>query len=77
MAAIVGAAGMASSLAAAKAGKRILLANKESLVLAGDLFMVDISIRYYIFHIKPHYFKKKYFKAISGQIFMTFISRHA
>lgn len=39
MAAIVGAAGMASSLAAAKAGKRILLANKESLVLAGDLFM--------------------------------------
>ncbi|HIL03019.1 MAG TPA: 1-deoxy-D-xylulose-5-phosphate reductoisomerase, partial [Candidatus Thioglobus autotrophicus] len=39
MAAIVGAAGMASSLAAAKAGKRIMLANKESLVLAGDLFM--------------------------------------
>ena len=39
MAAIVGAAGMASSLAAARAGKRIMLANKESLVLAGDLFM--------------------------------------
>ena len=39
MAAIVGSAGMASSLAAAKAGKRILLANKESLVLAGDIFM--------------------------------------
>ena len=39
MAAIVGAAGMASSLAAAKAGKRIMLANKESLVLAGDIFM--------------------------------------
>lgn len=39
MAAIVGAAGMASSLAAAKVGKRILLANKESLVLAGDIFM--------------------------------------
>ena len=39
MAAIVGAAGMASALAAAKAGKRILLANKESLVLAGDIFM--------------------------------------
>jgi 1-deoxy-D-xylulose-5-phosphate reductoisomerase len=39
MAAIVGSAGMASSLAAAKAGKRIMLANKESLVLAGDLFM--------------------------------------
>ncbi|SFV89193.1 1-deoxy-D-xylulose 5-phosphate reductoisomerase [hydrothermal vent metagenome] len=39
MAAIVGAAGMASSLSAAKAGKRIMLANKESLVLAGDIFM--------------------------------------
>jgi 1-deoxy-D-xylulose-5-phosphate reductoisomerase len=39
MAAIVGAAGMSSTLAAAKAGKRILLANKESLVLAGDIFM--------------------------------------
>ncbi len=39
MAAIVGAAGMASTLAAAKAGKRIMLANKESLVLAGDLLM--------------------------------------
>ncbi len=39
MAAIVGSAGMASSLAAAKAGKRVMLANKESLVLAGNLFM--------------------------------------
>ncbi|OIQ90130.1 1-deoxy-D-xylulose 5-phosphate reductoisomerase [mine drainage metagenome] len=39
MAAIVGAAGLASSLAAAHAGKRVLLANKESLVVAGDLFM--------------------------------------
>ncbi len=39
MAAIVGSAGMPSSLAAVKAGKRIMLANKESLVLAGDLFM--------------------------------------
>jgi len=39
MAAIVGAAGMASTLAAANAGKRIMLANKESLVLAGDLLM--------------------------------------
>ena len=39
MAAIVGAAGMASTLAAAHAGKRIMLANKESLVLAGDLLM--------------------------------------
>ena len=39
VAAIVGAAGLASSLAAAKAGKKILLANKESLVMAGPLFM--------------------------------------
>ena len=39
MAAIVGAAGLNSSLAAAKSGKRILLANKESLVMSGDLFI--------------------------------------
>ncbi len=39
MAAIVGAAGLSSSLAAAKSGKRILLANKESLVMSGALFM--------------------------------------
>lgn len=39
MAAIVGAAGLSSSLAAVKAGKKVLLANKESLVTAGKLFM--------------------------------------
>lgn len=39
MAAIVGAAGLRPSLAAARAGKRVLLANKESLVMAGALFM--------------------------------------
>ncbi|HYN79769.1 MAG TPA: 1-deoxy-D-xylulose-5-phosphate reductoisomerase [Lamprocystis sp. (in: g-proteobacteria)] len=39
MAAIVGAAGLRPSLAAAQAGKRVLLANKESLVMAGALFM--------------------------------------
>jgi 1-deoxy-D-xylulose-5-phosphate reductoisomerase len=39
MAAIVGAAGMPPTLAAAQAGKKILLANKETLVLAGHLFM--------------------------------------
>lgn len=38
MAAIVGAAGLRSSIAAAKAGKRLLLANKEALVVGGDLF---------------------------------------
>jgi 1-deoxy-D-xylulose-5-phosphate reductoisomerase len=39
VAAIVGAAGLASILAGARAGKRLLLANKESLVMAGALFM--------------------------------------
>ena len=39
MAAIVGAAGLPSALAAAQAGKRVLLANKEALVAAGPLFM--------------------------------------
>ncbi len=39
MAAIVGAAGLEPTLAAARAGKRVLLANKEVLVMAGELFM--------------------------------------
>ncbi len=39
MAAIVGAAGLRPTLAAARAGKRVLLANKEALVLSGRLFM--------------------------------------
>lgn len=39
MAAIVGAAGLQPAMAAANAGKRILLANKETLVMAGSLFM--------------------------------------
>ena len=39
MAAIVGAAGLHPAMAAAKAGKRVLLANKETLVMAGSLFM--------------------------------------
>ncbi|MEP0355706.1 MAG: 1-deoxy-D-xylulose-5-phosphate reductoisomerase [Paraglaciecola sp.] len=39
MAAIVGAAGLLPTLAAAKAGKKVLLANKESLVMSGDLFI--------------------------------------
>ena len=39
MAAIVGAAGLLPSLAAAKAGKRVMLANKEALVMSGKLFM--------------------------------------
>jgi len=39
MAAIVGAAGLAPTMAAAQAGKKILLANKEALVMSGQLFM--------------------------------------
>ena len=39
MAAIVGAAGLRPTLAAARAGKKVLLANKEALVLSGQLFM--------------------------------------
>ena len=39
MAAIVGAAGLPSAIAAARAGRRLLLANKEALVMAGPLFM--------------------------------------
>lgn len=42
MAAIVGAAGLPAALAAAQAGKRILLANKEALVAAGSLFMAAV-----------------------------------
>ncbi len=42
MAAIVGAAGLPSALAAARAGKVLLLANKESLVMAGHLLMAAV-----------------------------------
>ena len=41
MAAIVGAAGLLPTLAAVKAGKRVLLANKESLVMSGDITGYD------------------------------------
>jgi 1-deoxy-D-xylulose-5-phosphate reductoisomerase len=43
MAAIVGAAGLLPTLAAAKAGKTILLANKEALVMSGSIFMQAVS----------------------------------
>jgi 1-deoxy-D-xylulose-5-phosphate reductoisomerase len=42
MAAIVGAAGLLSTLAAVRAAKRVLLANKESLVMAGPLLMDEV-----------------------------------
>jgi len=43
VAAIVGAAGLLPSLAAARSGKRLLLANKEALVMAGRLFMAAVA----------------------------------
>jgi 1-deoxy-D-xylulose-5-phosphate reductoisomerase len=43
MAAIVGAAGLLPALAAVRAGKRLLLANKEALVVAGSLFMAEVA----------------------------------
>ncbi|MCX8017618.1 MAG: 1-deoxy-D-xylulose-5-phosphate reductoisomerase [Rhodocyclaceae bacterium] len=42
MAAIVGAAGLPPTLAAVRAGKQVLLANKEALVMAGHLFMAEV-----------------------------------
>ena len=41
MSAIVGAAGLLPTLAAVKAGKKVLIANKEPLVMTGDLFMCE------------------------------------
>ena len=43
MAAIVGAAGLRPAMAAARAGKRVLLANKETLVMSGNLFMEAVA----------------------------------
>ncbi|MDH5180040.1 MAG: 1-deoxy-D-xylulose-5-phosphate reductoisomerase [Gammaproteobacteria bacterium] len=43
MAAIVGAAGLLPTLAAVQAGKRVLLANKEALVMSGQLFMDEVA----------------------------------
>ena len=44
MAAIVGAAGLSPCLAAARAGKRLLLANKEALVVGGDVFLSAVKV---------------------------------
>jgi 1-deoxy-D-xylulose-5-phosphate reductoisomerase len=44
MAAIVGAAGLMPTLAAVRAGKRVLLANKEALVMAGSLLMDEVRV---------------------------------
>ncbi|MBI4997624.1 MAG: 1-deoxy-D-xylulose-5-phosphate reductoisomerase [Rhodocyclales bacterium] len=42
MAAIVGAAGLPPTLAAVRGGKKVLLANKEALVMAGEIFMAEV-----------------------------------
>ncbi len=66
MAAIVGAAGLHPAMAAARAGKRVLLANKETLVMAGNLFMQAVedggatllpidSEHNAIFQVMPHH----------------------
>jgi len=70
MAAIVGAAGLAPTLAAAQAGKKVLLANKEALVMSGQLFMDAVaehgatllpidSEHNAIFQCLPHDFKRR------------------
>ncbi|GAA5219155.1 1-deoxy-D-xylulose-5-phosphate reductoisomerase [Corallincola platygyrae] len=43
MAAIVGAAGLLPTMAAVKAGKKVLLANKEALVMSGELFIAEVA----------------------------------
>ncbi len=70
MAAIVGAAGLAPTLAAARAGKKVLLANKEALVMSGQLFMDSVvehgatllpidSEHNAIFQCLPHNFQRR------------------
>lgn len=44
MAAIVGAAGLLPTLAAVKAGKKVMLANKEALVMCGELFIREVNL---------------------------------
>ncbi len=76
MAAIVGSAGLKPAIAAAKAGKRILLANKETLVMAGSIFMQAVaeggatllpidSEHNAIFQVMPH---EKYANLIDGGV---------
>jgi 1-deoxy-D-xylulose-5-phosphate reductoisomerase len=77
MAAIVGAAGLPAALAAAQAGKRVLLANKEALVAAGAFFMQAVcdnqaellpidSEHNAIFQCLPHHDRQSY-KTPGGQ----------
>ena len=82
MAAIVGAAGLAPSLAAARAGKKILLANKEALVMSGQLFIDTVrangatllpidSEHNAIFQCLPHDFDRDRIGAGIAKILLT------
>lgn len=79
MAAIVGAAGLLPTLSAVKTGKKVLLANKESLVMAGSIFMSAVkqygatllpidSEHNAIFQCLPHNYKDSHQSAISKLI---------
>lgn len=82
MAAIVGAAGLLPTLAAANAGKRVLLANKEALVMSGKLFMDSVqnnnaellpidSEHNAIFQCMPYDYRKDFNKAGVKKILLT------
>jgi len=82
MAAIVGAAGLAPTLAAARAGKKILLANKEALVMSGQLFIDAVqasgaillpidSEHNAIFQCLPHDFNRLRMPAGIAKILLT------
>ena len=77
MAAIVGAAGLRPTLAAARAGKKILLANKEALVMAGRVFMDEVqkfgatllpidSEHNAIFQVLPHNYSRHHTGSLSA-----------
>lgn len=82
MAAIVGAAGLASTLAAARAGKKILLANKEALVMSGQL-LIDAVAQHQatllpidsehnaIFQCLPHDYRRSLADAGIAKILLT------
>jgi len=82
MAAIVGAAGLLPTLAAVRAGKRILLANKEALVVAGELFMQEAdknnalilpidSEHNAIFQCMPHDYRRGFERVGVSRILLT------
>ncbi|MBC7513871.1 MAG: 1-deoxy-D-xylulose-5-phosphate reductoisomerase [Herminiimonas sp.] len=82
MAAIVGAAGLEPTLAAARAGKKILLANKEALVMSGGLFMDAVrehgatllpidSEHNAIFQCLPHDYNRDCHRAGIARILLT------